>query len=338
MKICILIVLSLILFSCNITKEDDGQKELKELYKLELYKAVSDSIKKFPEADTLYFNRGTILTQNKEYEAALKDFEKAWKLNQDDKNGFFLSVAYINLNLFKDASILLGQLSNSYPNNLLVRERLAYCLEQTNQFNEAIKQYDFILSKDDSDFVTMATKGYALQQIGNDNEAMKWLEKSYNLVPNKTIGNELAIMFAEAKNSKTIALCDELIKADNLDSSKKTVQPIYTKGRYYKNIGNNALAMQYFEQCIKEDYTFPYSYLDKSILLYEQKNYEEALRVLILTKQIANQNSEVYYRTGRCLEALGQKEAAIQEYESAIALDKDYKVAIEALEEIKKQK
>lgn len=331
MKVLFFFALLSVIISCNNQKEDN---DITAILKEAPYESITDSIKKFPEADTLYFNRGLLLTKNKLYEPAFLDFEKAWSLKQNEDNGVFLGASLINLDKFNEAVAHFVKLTSIFPDNLVVRERLGFCFEQIDKPNEAINQYDYILKKDSSDFITMATKAYALQSLNNDAEAIKWFEKSYALVPNKTIGNELVMMYAVTKNNKTIALSDKLIQSDSSDM--KSVQPIYAKGLYYKNTSNYALAVTFFDQCIREDYTFPYAYLDKAVILYEQKKYIESIKILEIAKQNDNQNSEVYYRMGRCLEALGNKNGAILEYERALALDKDYTVAKEALEKLQK--
>jgi tetratricopeptide (TPR) repeat protein len=333
MKHYIVLILITALISCNA--QSDDEKEMATLLKQAPYTELTDSIKKFKNVDSLYFKRGVLLTQNKQYLTAIVDFEKAYALNNNQDNGVFLGAAYINAQKYQEALKHLESFIKKYPTNLMARERLAFCYEQLGKPNEAIALYDSILQQDPEDFVTMATKAYALQQAGNDAEAIIWFEKSYNLMPNKTVGNELVLMYAETKNPNTIDFCDKVLQQDT--GMNKSVQAIYAKGLYYKNIGNTTAALPFFNECIQKDYTFPYAYLDKGIIHYDQKNYGEAIKTLELAKEVDNQNAEVYYRMGLCMQATGNKDAAILEFQRAIALDKNYTVAIEALEKAKKQ-
>jgi tetratricopeptide (TPR) repeat protein len=141
-------------------------------------------------------------------------------------------------------------------------------------------------------------------------------------------------MYAETKNEKTIAFCNALIKADT--AKDKSVHPIYSKGRYYRNIGNNAEAIKIFDDCIKTDYTFSYAYLDKAEILIGEKKYTDAVKILNIAKENDNQNPDVYYLMGTCFEATNKKEDAKIEYQRAIALDKEYTIAKEALERLNK--
>jgi predicted Zn-dependent protease len=58
----------------------------------------------------------------------------------------------------------------------------------------------------------------------------------------------------------------------------------------------------------------------------------EAIKLLEIAKKVDNQNPEPYYRMGKCLEAVNNKSDAKLEYERALALDGNYTVAKEALE------
>ncbi len=321
----------LLIVSCK--SQTSEEKEVATLLKQAPYNELSNEINKNEKVDSLYFKRGMQLTQNKQYLVAIKDFEKAWSLNENQDNGVFLGAAYINAQKYQEAILHLSSVIKKYPKNLMARERLAFCYEQTAKFEEAIALYNSILEQDPDDFVTMATKAYALQQLNKDDEAMQWFERSYKIMPNKTIGNELAIMYAETKNPNTVSFCDNVIKLDS--AGEKNVQVIYAKARYYKNINNYNAALPLLNQCIQTDYNFAYAYLDKSIILYEQKNYTEAVKLLEILKQIDNQNAEVYYRMGLCYQANGKKQEALLEYERALALDKNYADAQSALSSLK---
>jgi hypothetical protein len=66
-------------------------------------------------------------------------------------------------------------------------------------------------------------------------------------------GKQLAFLYAETKNPKTVAISDSMNKNDE---SKRDPEPDYFKGVYYSNLGDLAKALEQFNSCIKKDYTF----------------------------------------------------------------------------------
>src|ERR1043166_7590609 len=71
----------IIFFSCN-NKEESPFGNL--LYQ-QPYAPLTDSIKKEPKRDELYFRRAVLLNKNNFPEPALADFQKAWSLQKNER-------------------------------------------------------------------------------------------------------------------------------------------------------------------------------------------------------------------------------------------------------------
>ena len=74
-----------------------------------------------------------------------------------------------------------------------------------------------------------------------------------------------------------------------------------------------------------------WGYIEKGIILYEQKQYDEALKVFNLTVTVSNTDADGYYWLGRTYEATGNIQDAIANYERAVALDRTFTEARAAL-------
>jgi len=81
-----------------------------------------------------------------------------------------------------------------------------------------------------------------------------------------------------------------------------------------------------------------YAYREKGIALYQEKKYEEAIKVLSRGVTLQNNFDEGYYWMGKCYEKLNEKEEAIQSYQSALLYDKDFIEARKALERLQQEK
>ncbi|HEX7458923.1 MAG TPA: tetratricopeptide repeat protein, partial [Ginsengibacter sp.] len=79
---------------------------------------------------------------------------------------------------------------------------------------------------------------------------------------------------------------------------------------------------------------YMFSYREKAIALYDLGKYREALEVLKRAVTVQNNFDEGYYWMGKCYEKLGNKEDAIQSYQTALLYDKNFLEAREALNKL----
>jgi hypothetical protein len=78
------------------------------------YQAITDSIKREPKKDDLYFRRAVLLNKNNYPEPALADFRKAWSLNKNEMYAIGLSNSLFQKNM-KEASDFLEQATRELP-------------------------------------------------------------------------------------------------------------------------------------------------------------------------------------------------------------------------------
>ena len=175
-------------------------------------------------------------------------------------------------------------------------------------------------------------KGLLLEKGKDTASAIAALKKAYFLQPITTYALELAHMYAEKGNSMALSICDDVLRKD---STKESLDPLFIKGIYYSNTGQNAKAIMQFDSCIRRDWKFTDAYLEKGIILFHEKKYKEAQNVFNMTVTVSNTYPDGYFWIGRCLEAMGNKEEAIIYYQQALALDKDFTEAAERIKNLK---
>ena len=93
--------------------------------------------------------------------------------------------------------------------------------------------------------------------------------------------------------------------------------------------------MALFDEAINRDWHFVEPYIEKGIILFEEKNYDEALKTFRNATTIAYTNPDCYFWMGRCYEAIGRKEDALDSYSRALTFDKDFTEAKEAIGRLK---
>ena len=225
-----------------------------------------------------------------------------------------------------------------YPTDTLLKYNLVLTLQDAGRYKEAVNVLDSMnISMGDSTqmkvyFDYLFKRSELLLLAGDTANAIKTLE--FFIIPGELTeaGLQLANLYAETKNPKTIAFCDLMNKNDE---GKRDPNPDYLKGVYYYNINDYSKALDLFNSCIKKDYTFLDAYMEKGRILYKQSKFKEAMDVYDIAIKVSNSFADAHLWKGKCQEALGQKEEAKISYQRAYAFDKTLTEAKEAADRIK---
>jgi len=223
-----------------------------------------------------------------------------------------------------------------YPTDTLLKYEFVQTMQDAGMFKEAIAYLDSINKGVDAAnrkaFAYLYKRSELLIEAGDTIKAIKTLELFVTPGELTEAGKQLADLYAETKNPKTIAICDSMIKND---ASGRDPEPDYFKGVYYFNIGDYERSISQFNASINKDYTFLDAHLEKGIVLYKQGKYKEAIEAFDLAIKVSNTFADAHFWKGKCQEALGQKDEAKTSYQRAYAFDKTLVEAKEAAERIK---
>ncbi len=319
----------ILISSCNDNSYDSPYSDI---LSQPPYAALTDSIGQEPKNDELLFRRAVLLNSNNLPEPALADFKAAWSIKKDEKYAYGLS----NLLLDKkpdSAIIFLNNALKDLPNSFLLQLTLARSYDATGKTDQALHLANQILSSNPQQVDVLKMKADLLGKKGNNAEAIKILEKAYALTPyDINLNYQLALSYADSKNPKVVSLCDSLIKIDTMNHY---AEPYYYKGLYYSNTNDKVKALGLFEKAIELNYQFLSAYLEKGIILYDQKKYNDALKIFELANTISATFPDGYYWRGKCEEALGKKAEAKLNYQRAFGLDNTFIEAKEAADKLK---
>lgn len=293
---------------------------------------LTDSIKKEPKRDDLFFRRAILLNQNNLPEPALADFQKAWSIKKEEKYAFAISTLLLDKKP-DSAIIFLNRALKELPNSFLLQLTLARGYDAQNKTDDALNVCNDLLTKIPEQVDVLKMKADLLDKKGDQQEAIRVLEKAYAITPfDIDLNYILAYRYSATNNSKVIRLCDSLIKMDSLHIHP---EPYYFKGIYYSNINDKAKAFAMFNEAIQHDYNYLNAYIEKGRIQYENKKYADALKTFQLANTISATFPDAYFWMGRCQEAMGQKEEAKLNYQRAYGLDKTFIEAKEAADKIR---
>ena len=333
--LCSIVCLAVIGFAGCGLGGDKSVNGFNEILQKAPFKPVSDSIEKSPSDVNLLLRRAELLTQNNQHDIAYYDYKKSWELAASEPIALLFTSNLFLTGRNKEAVDLLKKCMQLYPANTEFMRRLGEAYTQSGNAADALALYDALLKKDSNNFDALYEKGMLYTQMKDTMTAIATLEKAYARQPVLQNGIALANLYAETKNAKAIALCDAL---QQKDTARDFTDPVFLKGVYYSNIKDYSRAVALFDEAINRDWRFIEPYIEKGIILFEQKNYDEALKTFQFATNISYTNADCYYWMGRCYEAIGKKDEAIDYYYKALTFDKNFTEAKEAIKRMKGNK
>lgn len=326
----VMFLILLVMVGCGTT-EEGGDAILNQ----SPYNTWTDSIRMYPQRAQYYYERGKLFSQNNDSIHALTDLRKAISMTNLPDYALVLSSFWLQHEQPDSARNVLLPLVQNFPGNQLILRNLLMSYFDEGDYKNALVVNDHALSYDSASSGNWYNRARIKDALGDQASATHALERAYVLdSDNATIAYDLANRYAEAGNPATISLCNHIISAE--PHNQKKPDPITIMGIYYENTGDKAKALACFDEAIAIDYTFLEAYLEKGILLYKQKNYTEALKVFELSTNIDNTFADGYFWMGRCQERQNQIQEARLNYERAIAFDKHFTEAREALAQLGK--
>ena len=280
---------------------------------------LSDSIRKDVSNHELYFRRAVLLNKNNYPEPALADFEKAWSLKKDERYAYAIGSLWVDKKA-DSAIVFLNKALEDLPQSILLRLSLARAYSAIGKIDQALTVCDAILQMNPEQVDVLKMKADLLEKKGNVPDAITILEKAYRLTPfDVELNYMLALKYAESRNAKVLALCDSLAR---MDTEGIHAEPYYYKGIYYSLTNQKAKALAQFNEAIQHDYYFLDAYIEKGIVYYDQRKFEEAYKIFNLAMSISPKFADAYYWMAKCQESLGLKEDARLNYQRAYGLDK----------------
>ena len=220
------------------------------------------------------------------------------------------------------------------PDSAGLRYLLMDELLKDSRFKEALTQNDTLLSIDSSNAGVWYRRGAIFLQSGDTVSSITAFKKAVESAPMFAEPLlQLSAVYANQLKPEALAIADRIINL--AEEPRVASQARFIKGLYYSNMNDKAKAIEQFDECIKNDYTFLEAYIEKGLLLFDQQNYAEALKVFERAIQVSNTFAEAYYQAGRCQEALGDNAEAKLNYQKTLGLDKNFTAAREALEKLK---
>jgi tetratricopeptide (TPR) repeat protein len=326
-KLLTLLVVTITITSCG-QRDQENKNNNASILQSPRFAGITDSIKRFPDNPELYLRRALMLSHMNQHATATPDYKKAWQMTGDEYVALDLASNLILSQKLPEAVKLLDEGIKKFPGNSEFNRRLAEIQLQQGNFSAAIAEYDKMIATDSSNFEAWYDKGSLYLRMKDTANAVKALERSFAIMPINYSGMALANIYVAEKNQRVVDICDIILSRD---STHIQTEPVYMKGVYYADMKQYDKAIAEFDEVIRRDWKMTDAYIEKGIILYERKQYDEALKVFNMTITVSNTDADGYYWLGRTYEATGKIQDAITNYQRAVALDRTFTEARDAL-------
>ena len=227
----------------------------------------------------------------------------------------------------------LQQQLQQHPDSAGLRLKLAMELDSLNMYKPALVQMDSLIKKDSANYGLWYTKGQVNEHAGDTANAMKDYATAINIYASPDALLSLANLYAEQKNARCLLLCKrvkEMGLGRDYDASSS-----FIAGVYNARTGQKQLALQLFDECISNNYTYMPAYIEKGLVYFDEKQYRQALDVFSFAAKVNHLYPDAYYYMGRCYELMNRKDSAAYYFKQSLALDKESPETKAALERVK---
>lgn len=219
------------------------------------------------------------------------------------------------------------------PDSAGLRLQLVNAFDSAQDYRSAISQIDSLIKKDSLNYGFWFRKGQLLSNAGDTPASIKSFSYAIKIYPAPDALLSLGNLYAETKNSEALKVTQAVTHMKL--GREYNAHCYFINGVYFARMGKNMEALQNFEDCIKENYTYMEAYMEKGFIYYDAKKINEALQIFQMAANINNTYADAYYWQAKCYEALNKKENAIKNYQLALKIDEHLKEATQALERLK---
>ncbi|HMZ45460.1 MAG TPA: tetratricopeptide repeat protein [Chitinophagaceae bacterium] len=221
----------------------------------------------------------------------------------------------------------------SYPDSVELRMQLIDVLDSMKLYKEALFELDVLIKKDSFNAENWYYKAQLYEKSKDTVAAIINYKRAIRIYPSPDNILTLANLYAEYRNDTALILCVEI--ETTYTDKKYSADCMFIAGVYYARTGNFTKAMELFDLCINNSYSYIVAYLEKGFIYYDNKDYKKALEIFKLSAQVNATYADSYYWQAKCYEALNDKQNAISNYEKALILDKNLQEAEVAIKRLK---
>ena len=218
----------------------------------------------------------------------------------------------------------------AFPDSAALRIRLLDAYESGRDIPSAMQLLDSLFAQDSTVAYLHYRKARLWLSDHDTTRAISSLKRAMAYAPDNTdILLELGYVLSDRGDAEARTIAETIINVSKDPDTRSRGRLL--KGIYYSNKGDKASALKEYDASIVDNYTFMDAFIEKAIVLYEMKKYDDALSTLDKAQAIRPADAEVYLWKGKCQQASGYRAEAMDDYRKCLGLDPGMKEASELL-------
>ena len=218
------------------------------------------------------------------------------------------------------------------PDSVGLRLKLAAALDSIGNYKASLQQMDTLLAKDSANFGLWFTQGQIAEDSGDTLLALKSYDKAVRIYPSADALLSIANLYAEKKNLAALDFTKQ-VKNQRLGRDYDA-HCAFIEGVYYARTGAQTKALESFDECIANNYTYMEAYIEKGLVYFDHQQYTEALNVFKFASSVNALDADPYYWQGRCYEMMNVKDSAVLRLKQSLSLDKTSEETKKALKRL----
>jgi tetratricopeptide (TPR) repeat protein len=219
------------------------------------------------------------------------------------------------------------------PDSVALRLKLVDALDSLGSYAMALRHMDTLLHRDSTNFGLWYKQAQLKEFMGDTAGAIHSYGNAAKIYTTPDVLLALGNLYAEKKDRKA------LVAVANVSAMRlgRTYQSHcdFIAGVYFARIGDAKKAIEAFNHCIANNYSYMEAYMEKGFIYYDAKQLNEAIKIFQTVVTIKNNYPDGYYWLGKSQETAGNKKEALDQYTRAFALDGKLKEAATAIERLK---
>lgn len=320
-----------ILTSCLFFEEELQQSDIHIL---------SEKIAKHPSDVSLLYQRVNYNKSNNRYESALFDLKEIVRLDSlNPVSHYNIAEVYFELSKRnnpnpKYPSLVRKHLNKSLQldsNNKECLTLMGELLLAYNKYEDAIKSFNASLKIDYNQDRAHMLMGYAFKKIEQTDNAIDCFRNAININPDFFEAHmQLGQIFHLLEDTSALMHYDNALQLKPNDE-----MALYNRALFYQTILDWNNALEAYSDLHKVSpfhssghYNLGFIHMELGLYNIASNNFSDAI-------YSNSKFYEAYYARGNCFETLGNIAQAESDYKRAIAINPQYKYAIEALESLR---